>query len=113
METPNDSHPLPAVIAAYWAAANAGRVADAAACFAPEAVVQDEGQRHVDSAAIAAWITATTQKYHPVVTPLRCEEKSGRTHVAARVSGSFPGSPLEFEFVFSLRADRIAELAIA
>lgn len=104
---------LPAAIATYWAEANAGRAASAAACFADDAEVHDEGHTHRGPAAIQTWIEETARKYQPQVEPLRVAETDGRLLVGARVSGGFPGSPVELDFVFTLRAGRIATMTIS
>lgn len=104
--------PLPEAVAAYWKAANARSIAAASSCFASDGVVHDEGQTHRGLAAIRTWIEDTTRKYHPIVEALRSEEKEGRHLVTARVSGTFPGSPVELDFVFTVRNGKIARLEI-
>lgn len=103
---------LPAPVAAYWAAANAGDGATAAACFAADATVADEGKTHVGTEAIVGWVEQTTRASRPVVEPLRCAAEAGRFLVTARVSGSFPGSPVELDFEFTLAGGKIAKLEI-
>lgn len=112
MKEGNGNIGLPAVIAAYWKAANAGAIQEAAGCFSPDAVVFDEGGTYTGTAAIRAWIEETTLKYHPTVEPLCLEEKDGRHHVTARVSGTFPGSPIELDYFFTLQDGRIIRLEI-
>ena len=51
---------LPSVITAYWSAANAARIDEAAACFAADAVVHDESRIHQGPAAIRGWIEEIT-----------------------------------------------------
>lgn len=113
METKNSSMiDLPAPVAAYWTAANAGDSAAAAACFATDAVVKDEGQTHCGTEAIAGWVEQTTQAAHPVVEPLRSATEAGRLLVTGKVSGSFPGSPVELDFAFTLANGKISKLEI-
>lgn len=104
---------LPAAIAAYWEATNAERIQEAGDCFSPDAVVRDEGQSHEGASAILAWMQETTLKYHPVTEALGLEEKGGRYHVTARVSGSFLGSPVELKYIFILRNQQIIHLEIS
>lgn len=104
--------PLPEAIAGYWKAANAGSIDAAAAFFASDGVVHDEGQTHRGFVAIRAWIEDTTRRYHPIVVAFRSEEREGRHFVTARVSGTFPGSPLELDFVFTVRNGKIVHLEI-
>lgn len=113
METKNSSMiDLPAPVAAYWTAANAGDCVAAAGCFAAAATVRDEGHTHRGSEAIAGWIEQTTRSAHPAVEPLRCAADAGRLLVTAKVSGSFPGSPVELDFEFTLANGKIEELEI-
>lgn len=113
METKNSSMiDLPAPVAAYWTAANAGDSAAAAGYFASDATVHDEGNTHRGAEAIADWIERTTRTAHPVVVPLRCTTAAGRLLVTGKVSGSFPGSPVELNFEFTLANGKIAKLDI-
>jgi ketosteroid isomerase-like protein len=113
MKTKNASMiDLPAAVAAYWAAANVGDRAAAAGCFAADAVVQDEGKTYRGPEAIAGWVEHTTQAAHPMVEPLRSAAEAGRLLVTAKVSGAFPGSPVELDFEFTLADGKIAKLEI-
>jgi len=76
------------------------------------AVVQDEGNTHRGSEAIARWIGETTLTAHPVVEPLRSAAVEGRLLVTAKVSGSFPGSPVDLNFEFTLAKGKIVKLQI-
>lgn len=112
MKTSAPAPELPAVIATYWAEANAGQCAAAAACFAPDAVVRDEGQSYTGPAEILGWIEQTTKKYQPKVEPLAVRTESGRQIVTTRVSGTFPGSPIELDYEFTLQKGKILSLAV-
>lgn len=104
---------LPTPIAAY-AAANARLDAEAMlACFAPDAVVQDDGGRHAGRQEIRAWIDAATMRARAVFTPDACREEDGRFVVEGPTAGDFPGSPIRFTFRFALRDGAIAALEIA
>ncbi|MEJ1974304.1 MAG: nuclear transport factor 2 family protein [Lacunisphaera sp.] len=113
MKARNQPVSLPAAIAAYWAAANAGQAVPAAACFASDAEVQDENRTHQGRSEIQAWIEETTRKYQPQVEPLQARETGAGWTVVARVTGRFPGSPIELDFGFTLAGDRIAKLQIS
>jgi len=39
-------------------------------------------------------------------------QKDGKTIVTNRLTGNFPGSPIELEFVFTLDGDKIKSLEI-
>jgi len=103
---------LPEPIAAYFEADR--RDADAVArCFTNRGVVRDEGHTHLGRIAIAAWKTAASAKYSYVAEPLRVERQDGSHVVTSRVTGNFPGSPVELRFVFRLERAKIASLEIA
>ena len=104
---------LPAPVAAYFAAENGDDVTALAHCFAENAVVQDEGHTMKGLAAIQRWKTETKQKYHHTVEPLAAVQKDGKTVVTGRLTGEFPGSPVELQFVFGLEGDRISSLEIS
>ena len=55
---------LPPPIARYVQLKNAGETAELSACFAPNAMVRDEGRTYEGLAAITAWKAVTTRKYH-------------------------------------------------
>jgi hypothetical protein len=103
---------LPAPVAAYIAVENGDDAAALAQCFAENAVVQDEGRTMKGLAAIQRWKAETKQKYRHTVEPLASVQKDGKTIVKTRLTGEFPGSPVELQFVFGLEGDRISSLEI-
>jgi L-serine deaminase len=104
---------LPPIVAAYFVADNRHDAAAVAACFTPEGMVTDEGHDYRGHAAISGWKRATTEKYAVTTAPLSlAENAAGGCTVRARVSGSFPGSPLDIDFAFSFERDQIASLRI-
>src|SRR5688572_29068824 len=103
---------VPGAIARYFEAANRFDPAAAAACFAVDATVRDEGHEHVGRKAIQTWISNSGEKYQSQLTVLAATEANGKSIVTARVSGQFPGSPIELNFVFVLRDGAITQLAI-
>jgi hypothetical protein len=110
-ETPTSAD-LPSPIAVYIVAANRGDTEALAQCFAGNAVVRDEGNTIQGLAAIKKWMIETKQKYQHTIEPLASSQKDGKTIVTNRLTGSFPGSPIELEFVFTLDRDKIAALEI-
>lgn len=102
---------LPPVISAYLQAANAFNIDALAACFSPGAVVVDEGHTHRDLAEIRRWFEGT-RDYNVTLEATGVEEGGGQTVVTNRVTGTFPGSPIELRFFFTLEGDRIAALTI-
>jgi SnoaL-like protein len=107
-ETPVD---LPAPIAAYFTtdAADAGGVAR---CFTENGVVIDERREHRGRHAIARWKTRATAKYHYTSEPLTVDVSGADVTVITRVTGEFPGSPIELRYRFTLEGDKIASLEI-
>jgi ketosteroid isomerase-like protein len=103
---------LPEPIAAYIAAENSGDPAALARCFARDAVVRDEGRTITGPAAIRQWKAETMRKYRHSMEALALAQADGLTIVTNRLTGSFPGSPIELEFVFGLAPGRIASLEI-
>lgn len=109
----NQSTNLPPVLRAYFDASNAHDIDLMVACFADDAKVRDEGEDVVGHAAIRKWKEKVTAKYNTTSDVLRHEASEGADLVTARVSGTFPGSPIELTYRFALEGGRIASLAIA
>jgi len=105
-------HPLPPVFTAYFAADAAADADALAACFRPDATVLDEGRRHAGPEAVKNWMQEAKAKYHYTAEPLRWTRQGQTVTVSVRVSGSFPGSPIELTYLFVLPGDRIASLEI-
>ncbi|MEY2505203.1 MAG: hypothetical protein QOG27_1483 [Verrucomicrobiota bacterium] len=103
---------LPTPIATYIAAENGGDPEALAQCFAEDAVVRDEGRTIEGVAAIKQWKAETRKKYQHTVEPLASTQKDADIIVTNRLTGNFPGSPIELEFVFKLEGDKIASLDI-
>jgi hypothetical protein len=103
---------LPTPIASYIGAANRGETEVLAQCFAESALVRDEGKTIEGLAAIKKWMVETKQKYRHTIEPLASTQKDGKTIVTNRLTGNFPGSPIELEFVFTLDREKIAALEI-
>jgi SnoaL-like domain len=103
---------LPKPIARYFAVENEGDAAALAQCFASDAVVRDEGKAIKGLAAIQQWKRETTAKYRHTIEPLACGKADGTIGVTCRLTGTFPGSPIDVQFVFALDGDRITSLEI-
>ena len=102
---------LPTAIAAYFAAETSDGEA-VARCFIENATVKDEGDTYSGLAAIKRWKAETSRKYTYTSEPIASEERDGKTVVTSRLTGTFPGSPVELCFFFKLDGDRIASLEI-
>lgn len=102
---------LPEPIAAYFDADQHDGEA-VVRCFTKQAVVKDEGQTHSGPEAIKAWKTAASAKYAYTSAPFAAERKDGQYIVTSRLTGSFPGSPINLRYFFRLERGKIARLQI-
>lgn len=102
---------LPEPIDAYFAADRSDSDA-VAGCFADNAVVKDEGHTYSGLAAIKQWKADSSRKYTYTSEPFACEDKDGKTIVTSRLTGNFPGSPVDLRYFFGLEGGRIASLEI-
>jgi hypothetical protein len=102
---------LPEPVAAYFDADKRDGEA-VARCFTKQGMVEDEGQTYSGFAAIKAWKTAASAKYSYTSEPLAVEQKDGRYIVTCRLTGNFPGSPVNLRFSFHLERGKIASLEI-
>ena len=75
--------------------------------------MKDEGRTYTGVAAIKAWRTAGKAKYTYTSEQLSVRQKDGRTVVTSRLTGNFPGSPVDLRFAFRLERGRIVSLEIA
>jgi len=103
---------LPKSIERFLSSENALDPDVLAACFAPDGVVRDEGRTREGLKDIIAWRRETADKYRHTFEPLAVVKRDGKTIVATKVSGSFPGSPITLDFVFRLENGKIASLDI-
>jgi len=74
--------------------------------------VKDEGRTHSGPEAITAWKAAASAKYSYVALPFAVERCAGRFIVTVRLTGNFPGSPVDLRYAFRLGRGRIASLEI-
>ena len=103
---------LPKPIEIYFASENAHDPEALDMCVATDATVYDENKTIKGIAAIKAWRIETGKKYNHTVEPLAISERDGKVTVTGKVSGNFPGSPINLDHVFELRNDRIVSLKI-
>lgn len=103
---------LPEPLAAYFAAMDTHNIDAMLAGFADGAIVGDEGQERRGLAAIREWMDETVRKYHFKVAVKDVTEVNAQWVVIGRVSGTFPGSPVDLRYFFTLDADKITRLEI-
>lgn len=102
---------LPPSIALYFAA-DSSDTDSVAVLFANTAVVFDEGHNYNGIGAIAQWKAATAKKYDHTSVPFACEAMADKFIVTSRVTGNFPGSPVDLRYFFELAEDKITSLRI-
>jgi len=93
----------PGAIDAYFRAIAEDDTDALLACFTDDAVVSDEGTIHRGTEEIRAWRERTKSVYRYTADVLRTEGQGGRYVVTARLTGDFPGSPVEMPYHFTLR----------
>jgi hypothetical protein len=74
--------------------------------------VKDEGRTHRGRAAIQKWKKEASARYQYTCQPFACEQRDGTVVVTSRLTGTFPGSPVNLRFFFALQGDKIASLEI-
>ena len=103
---------LPKPIAEYLAAVEEKNSNKLAECFAENAVVHDEGGTYRGRDAIKAWSEETQGKYKYTMDALDASVTGDTVRLRTKITGSFPGSPVELDYLFMLAHDKIASLKI-
>ena len=103
---------LPRPIELYFSSENAHDPASLDQCVAADAVVRDERRTIRGVRAIKAWRVETGQKYGHTVQPVTVSERDGAIVVTGRVTGNFPGSPIDLDHIFRLEGGKIVALDI-
>ncbi|GFZ79072.1 polyketide cyclase [Pseudohongiella nitratireducens] len=102
---------LPKLIENYFSAdSDAGN--DIAELFAKNAIVIDEKQTYNGQDAIRKWKSDVTTKFTYESVPFACENLDSKTVVTSKLTGDFPGSPIDLRYFFGLEEDKIAYLEI-
>jgi len=102
---------LPKPIATYFAADKADGEA-VARCFTRDGFVKDEGHTYQGTAEIKQWKTVTSTKYVYTSEPFAFQQQDAIFVVTSRLTGTFPGSPVDLRYFFRLEGDKIASLEI-
>ena len=103
---------LPTSVAAYFRISSGTNFSELKNCFTDNAVVRDEDQKHQGYNAILDWLTKAKQQYNYKTEILDSKTHRNSIIVQTKVSGNFPGSPVELDHVFQLSGERIASLEI-
>lgn len=101
---------LPEPIAAYFAAEHKPEAL--ARCFTSQAVMKDDGHTYTGVDAIKAFMAEASAKYSATSMPFALEREDGFQIVRAKVTGNFPGSPIDLSYRFRLERGLIATLEI-
>ena len=102
---------LPTPIANYFAA-DEGDAETLSQCFTEDAIVRDEGHAYNGRAAIKEWKARASEKYQYTSELLALDEEDRKAVVTSRLTGNFPGSPVNLRFFFELDGAKIKSLEI-
>ena len=102
---------LPKPIASYFAADRESGAA-VALCFTPDGIVKDEGHTYHGSDEIRSWKAQASTKFAYTSEPFASERQDSMTVITSRLTGNFPGSPVNLRYFFRLEGDKIASLEI-
>src|SRR5712664_687118 len=90
----------PEPIAAYLAAEEAKDADALSRCFTEDGTVHDEGRDYRGRDAIRRWKQAADEKYRYVLQMVNAQTHGNDVTVRARLTGEFPGSPVELDHIF-------------
>jgi ketosteroid isomerase-like protein len=103
---------MPEPIAQYMAAEEAKDADALSRCFTEDGTVHDEGQDYHRRHSIRQWKHAVDAKYRYVLQTVNVQTFGDLVTVRARLTGEFPGSPVELDHIFKLSKDKIVSLEI-
>jgi hypothetical protein len=103
---------MPQPVAVYFAADQAKDTRMLDRCFARDAWVRDENQEYHGLDAIKLWQQEAQARYRYVAEPLEASVSGQTVRLRARLTGNFPGSPVELDYTFTLAGDKIIWLEI-
>src|SRR6266852_9456353 len=103
---------VPKPVAEYLAAEEAKDADALSRCFTEDGTVHDEGRDYRGRDAIRQWKQEADTKYRYVLQTVNAQTHGDKVTVRARLTGEFPGSPVELDHIFKLSNDKIASLEI-
>jgi SnoaL-like domain len=103
---------LPEPVTTYLAAVKAKDAEMLTLCFAENAHVHDEKRDYRGLDAIKTWKRETETKYRYVMEPLDASVNGEIVELHAKLTGDFPGSPVELDYTFTLANNKIISLEI-
>jgi hypothetical protein len=112
MEENNVALNMPEPVAEYLAAEEKKDADALSRCFTEDGTVHDEGQDYHGRDLIRRWKQAADAKYRYVLQTVYVQTFENLVIVRARLTGKFPGSPVELDHIFKLSNDKIVSLEI-
>ena len=103
---------VPEPVAAYLAAEEAKDADALSRCFTQDGTVHDEGRDYRGRNSIRQWKQEVDTKYRYVLQTVNAQTQRDEVTVRARLTGEFPGSPVELDHIFKLSNNKIASLEI-
>jgi ketosteroid isomerase-like protein len=99
-------------VVAYLAAEEAKDADALSRCFTEDGIVHDEGQNYRGRTSICQWKQEVDAKYRYVLLTVNAQTHGDKVVLRVRLTGEFPGSPVELDHIFKLSNDKIASLEI-
>lgn len=103
---------LSKLIETYVQASNEKNVKAYVSCFTKTATVSDDGETLSGHDAIGEWFAENEKKYNSTTEPLSVKETADQIIMRAKVSGTFEGSPVTFDYYMDLKSGLIQNLKI-
>jgi len=103
---------VPEPVAAYLAAEEAKDADALSRCFTEDGTVHDEGRDYRGRNSIRQWKQKVDAKYRYFLQTVNIQTQGDKVNVRVRLTGEFPGSPVELDHIFKLSNDKIASLEI-
>src|SRR6266436_130499 len=103
---------VPGPVAAYLAGEVAKDADAISCCFTEDGSVHDEGRDYRGRDSIRQWKQAADEKYRYALQMVNAQTHGNEVTVRARLTGEFPGSPVELDHIFKLSNNKIASLEI-
>jgi SnoaL-like protein len=103
---------LPPVVVEYLSAERARDASRLSLCFAENGVVHDEGRDHRGRDGIRKWKEEVDAKYRYDAEPVAASVQDDIVTLRTRLTGNFPGSPIQVNQIFRLNLGRIISLEI-
>jgi len=102
---------IPKVIEEFVKAKNSFDCAAFAECFSETAVVFDEGKTHTGKNEIKQWIDHSNNQHQDTLEPVDYDQK--KDILSAKVTGTFPQSPIILKFHFTIVDGKIQNLKVS